>query len=80
MSLSMKEDVTEDFKKVEDILGRKSVNRFDKNVADTSELYKTLSWAENSQGSNTRYRDVESTAEGKLTKPKFSSGMSKPSK
>lgn len=43
MSLSMKEDVTEDFKKVEDILGRKSVNRFDKNVADTSELYKTLS-------------------------------------
>lgn len=41
----MKEEVTEDLKKkVEDILGRKSFNRFDKNVADTSELWKH--WAE----------------------------------
>lgn len=42
MSLSMKEDVIEDFKKknVEDILGRKSFNIFDKNVTDTSELLK----------------------------------------
>lgn len=46
MSLSMKEDVIEDFKKknVEDILGRKSFNIFDKNVTDTSELLKQ--WAE----------------------------------
>lgn len=45
MSLSMKEDVTEDLKKkVEDTLSRKSFNRFDKNVADTNELLKH--WAE----------------------------------
>lgn len=71
----MKEDRSKDLKtKVEDIPGRKSFNRFDRNLAETSELSRRLRLAEDcSQEAIQEARDIKSTSEGELTKHKFSS-------